>query len=170
MKLGILKKQADGYQVTLERTFNHDIKAVWDAITNPEKMRKWFTDVNMDFKEGGKITFIFQDEAQSKSYGKILTIQPPNLFEFLWESEDMPAEHARWELFDEGSATRLVLTYSRVSEDYAPSVAAGWHDTVEYLAEMLDGRTDFPDFGGSEPTERGKALKAKYTELFNQLK
>ena len=168
MELGTLKKHADGYQLVLERLFNKDIDTVWDAITNPEKMSKWFTNVKMDFVEGGKITFIFQDEQQSESYGKILTIQPPKLFEFLWESEDMPSEHARWELFKEApDKTRLVLTYSRVSEDYAASVAAGWHDTVEYLAEMLGGRTDFPAFGGSEPSERGKILKAKYTELFN---
>lgn len=170
MELGTLSKHADGYQLILEQTFNHSIEKVWDAITNPDKMRIWFTDVKMDFTEGGKITFIFQDEAKSESYGRILTIQPPWLFEFLWLGEDLPDEHARWELFEEGAnSTRLVLTYSRVNESYAPSVAAGWHDTVEQLGEMLDGKTDFPPFGGGEPTERGKALKAQYVELFNKL-
>lgn len=171
MELGILSKHADGYQFVLEKTFNHGIEKVWDAITNPDKMSKWFTDVKMNFTEGGKIIFIFQDDDRSESYGKILTIRPPRLFEFLWEGEGVPSEHASWELFEEGiDKTRLVLTYSRVSEDYAASVAAGWHDTVEYLSEMLDGRTDFPDFGGSEPTERGQALKAKYEQVFNELK
>lgn len=115
------------------------------------------------------MTIIFQDEARTKSYGRIVTIRPPVLFEFIWEGEEgVPDEFAQWELFSEGSQkTRLVLTYSRVSEDYAPRVAAGWHVTIDYLEQTLNGKTEFPPFGG-EPSEDDKAISKKYEKLFNE--
>ncbi len=163
----ILKKE-DGYEVQLERIFNHNIKTVWDALTNPEKMKVWFTDVEMDFRERGKMKIIFQDEVKTESFGEIATINPPTLFEFIWLGDGTPDEFARWELFEiENSKTKLVLTYSRLIEDYAISVSAGWHITLDYLEEMLDGRTEFPPFGGA-PTQEGEAIKKEYEKLFNK--
>jgi uncharacterized protein YndB with AHSA1/START domain len=171
-KLGDFKKNNDGYQVIFERVYDHDVKKVWDALTDPAKMTKWFTDIEWDFRPGGKITFIFQDEARSKSYGKIVTIQEQKLLEFIWESEDEngPHEFARWELFNEGPAkTRLVLTYSRLIDDLAINVATGWHVVLDDFGDFLNGRTEFDAFGGSEPTKESKEIKERYTELFNQV-
>ena len=169
-KLGDLKKKPDGYELRLERVYNHSRAKVWDALTNPTKMSLWFTDVEWDFKPGGKITFIFQDEARTESYGHFVLIEAPRLLEFIWESEDdAPSELARWELFEEEpNKTRLVLTYSRLTEDLAINVATGWHAVVDDLGDYLNGRREFDSFGAAE-SEGNTEIKAEYTKLFNQL-
>lgn len=165
---GNLQKDANGYSITFERIYNHSIDKVWDAITNPDKMTKWFTDVEWDFKAGGKITFTFQDKEKTKTYGRIVTVEPPRLLEYEWHNDEGPHEFARWELFEEGhEKTKLMLAYSRIIEDYAIGVSAGWHITLDDLGELLDGQTEFPPFGGGE-TEEGKAMKKVYQSLFDK--
>src|SRR6187397_1397552 len=84
---GVLVKEADGFKVIFERMLNHDIQIVWDAITNPEKLKMWFTDFEMEFKEGGDLKIKFRDAAKTVTTGKIITIQPPNKFAWTWEGE-----------------------------------------------------------------------------------
>lgn len=171
--LGILKKKPEGYEVTLERVYPHNLKKVWDALINPEKISIWFTDMKMDLVPGGKITFWFQDEARTEMYGKVLAVEPEKLLEYTWENDDASYEQARWELFEEGpKATRLVLTYGRLIEKYAFNVPAGWHIVMNDLGEFLNGKTDFPPFGGEVPEEDKKqheALQEEYKQLYNQL-
>lgn len=170
--LGKIKIKTDGVEVLFERIYPHNIKKVWDALTNPAKMAYWFTDVEWDFKPGGEITFIFQDEDKTKSYGKIVTIEPEKLFEFIWKSEEanIPDELARWELFDEApEQTRLLFTYSRVSKDIAASVSTGWHMVLEDFEAYLNGKREFDAFGASsEPSEQGKVIKEQYQNSIEQ--
>ena len=58
VNLGKLTKHPDGYQVKLERVFHHPVEKVWKALTDTEVLRIWFTDIQMDFKVGGKIRII----------------------------------------------------------------------------------------------------------------
>ena len=55
-KSGKLTNKAGEYEVRFERTLPHSAETVWDAITNPEKLKLWFTDIDMDFKPGGGMT------------------------------------------------------------------------------------------------------------------
>ena len=110
--LAKITKKADGFEVRFERVYNFDREKVWDAITNPEKLAIWFTDIEMEFIVGGKMTIRFRDADKTESFGKILRIKAPELFEFSWEDE-----LATWELFAEGkSKCRLVLTYSKLAD------------------------------------------------------
>jgi hypothetical protein len=100
--------------------------------------------------------------------GEIKTIDAPRLLEYEWHNDEPPHEFARWELFEEGpSQTKLILTYSRVIEEYAIGVSAGWHITLDYLERLLGGETEFESFGGGE-TEQGKAMKKIYEDIFKQ--
>lgn len=158
MELGKVTKQADGYQVRFERMLPHPIEKVWDALTNTELLKMWFTDIEMDFRPGGQITFRFRDEAKTASYGQIVKIEPPHLFVFTWEGE-----LANWELFREGkSKCRLVLTYSKLSEQYAANAPAGFHSLLDRLSAMLDGEQKFYPFGTEENDPEHKKIQALY--------
>jgi uncharacterized protein YndB with AHSA1/START domain len=168
-QLGKVSKEHDGYMVRYERVYDHAIARVWDAITNPEKMAIWFMDVEMDLQPGAKMTLTFGDEARTKSYGKVLTVEPSKLFEFLWLNEEGgPDELAQWELTELGpEKTKLIFTYSRVDEKYVSGVPAGWHIMLNHLQEVLDGRTapfPFSDGTGEEENQ----MKAVYKEAMNQ--
>ncbi len=162
--LAIVSKEPEGYKVVLERVLPHPIAAVWDAVTNPEKIRIWFMEFNIDFKVGGKMTMIFSDEERTVTHGEVTRIEKPTLFEYLWEGELL-----KWELTALGeNECKLTLTHSRISENYMPSVPAGWHVLLRHIEEVLNGRTTpFPS--GQDETEEITQLKAQYSEIIKNL-
>lgn len=159
---GKMTKEVDGYRVRFERRLDSDISVVWAAITQPEQLAKWFTDIDLEFAPGGKITIRFRDDAKTESFGKIVRIEPPRLFEFTWEEE-----LATWEIFQEGKGCRLVLTYSRLPKEYAAHVPAGWHIILDQLEEVLRGAPGHYPFGGDE-TELTRKMKAMYRDLLSR--
>lgn len=168
--LGKFTKHADGYKVRLEREFNHPIARVWNALTDTKVLKIWFTDIEMDFKVGGKMTIWFQDAARTATHGEIIEIDPPKRFVFTWESE-----LAEWDLFAiDKHACRLVLTYSKISGEYAASVPGGFHVLLDQLATVLDGRTQAFPFGGEEKNPEAEKIQAMYKkdiyEQFPELK
>ena len=158
--LGRVTKEKDGYKVRLERSLPYPIDTVWSAITDTKKMSQWFTDVKMDFVPGGKMMIRFRDEANTESFGKIVRIDPPHVFEYMWEDE-----LATWELFPEGDQKcTLVLTYSKLPETYALSAPAGWHVLLDQLEEVLGGASGPYPFGGPE-SESTKKIKQLYADI-----
>ena len=158
---GNLTRAADGYQVEFVRMLDHDIQAVWEAITDPEKLRMWFTDIDMDFKPGGQITFKFRDELRTETHGKIVTIQPPTTFAFTWEDE-----FALWEL-SEPTKGKCILkfTYSKLSDEYAVSASAGFHTLLDRLTAMLKGSTSSYPLGTEESDPEQIALQSEYGKI-----
>jgi uncharacterized protein YndB with AHSA1/START domain len=174
-QLGKVTRDTDGFQVTFTRVLDYDIEIVWKAITDPQKLRLWFTDFEMDFRTGGKITIRFRDEEESESYGEIVAIDPPHKFAFTWEGElvaiDPPhkfaftweGELAVWELFSEGKGKcRLVLTYSKLSDESAVSAPAGFHTLLDRLENMLKGSTKTYPFGTEENDPQHLEMKSRY--------
>ena len=160
---GKVTKEKDGFQVHFERTLPFPIEMVWDAITNPVKMAQWFTDVVMDFVPEGKMIIRFRDEAKTESFGKILRIEPPHVFEYSWEEE-----LATWKLVAEGESTcTLTLTYRKLPDTYATSVSAGWHIILNQLEEVLLHNTGPYSFGGEED-EATKKMKAAYADILSE--
>lgn len=161
---GKLSKENEGYQVAFKRILNHPIEKVWQAITDPEQLRYWFTDIEMDFRAGGKITIRFRDKDRSLSYGEIVSIEPPTKFVWTWEGE-----LAVWELkkLDE-KTTELKFTYSRLSEDYAINAPAGFHSLLDRLEKRLAGSAETYPFGteGKEPEHL--ELQRRYAEILKQ--
>ena len=169
MNPGKVTKQQDGFQVYFERSLPFPIETVWNALTDPKQLAQWFTDIEMDFVEGGKVIIRFRDEAKTESVGKIIRIEPPTLFEFMWEEE-----LATWKLFPEGKLKcKLTLTYSKLPDTYAMSVAAGWHIILDQLEEVLNEAPGYYPFGGEE-NELTKKMRKLYegilTEQFPELK
>jgi hypothetical protein len=93
------------------------------------------------------------------------------LFEYIWENNDGPDELATSELFREGpKACRLVMTYSKFSDQYVKTVPAGWgwHVLLDQLADVLNGRTvSFPE--SEVATEEQKKFQAEYAKILKTL-
>ena len=165
MKHGEVSKAADGFQVVFNRTINHSIDKVWEALTDPASLAQWFTDIDMDFRVGGKITFRFRDKAKSESYGEIVSIEPPHKFVYTWEGE-----LATWELDEEGTnKCNLRLTYQRLSQDYAANVPAGFHTLLNRLEASLNGIRTYYAFGSDEADPEQKKLQMEYGVFIHQL-
>lgn len=157
-ELGNITREMDGYKVIFNRILHHPIEKVWAAITDPKQLKYWFTDVEMDFRLGGKITFYFRDADRTVSYGEIVSIDPPHRFVWTWEGE-----LAVWELKKlDDRRTHLALTYSKLSEDYAVSAPAGFHSLLDRLVSRLQGSEEVHPFGTESDDPGHLRTKVRY--------
>ena len=161
--LGELRKEPDGYLVTFERNFMQGPDAVWDMLTNPVKLKSWFAETIIDLAPGGKINFHFNDKDQTESTAVITRIIPGKFFEYLWDEE-----LATWELFagETPFLCRLVLTYSGMQDDFAITVATGWHIYLHQLRVLLEGKRETDSYSGPD-SEIEKLIKKNYQDLWN---
>lgn len=71
----------DTVAVTLRRTYPAAVEDVWDAITTPDRLRRWFLPVTGDLREGGD----FQLEGNAS--GRIRCCAPPSHLEVTFGDE-----------------------------------------------------------------------------------
>ena len=108
--------------VRFERVYPHPVERVWRSITVPEEMASWFpSTVEVDLREGGAMRFTFDPHLAEPMDGRVVELDPPRVFAFLWGKDLL-----RLELAPEGDGTRLTLTQT-LEEDEAARNAAGWH-------------------------------------------
>jgi uncharacterized protein YndB with AHSA1/START domain len=63
----------EGVGVLLRRSYGAPVEDVWDAVTDPDRMKRWFLPVSGDLRVGG--TF----QLEGNAGGEILTCEPPRL-------------------------------------------------------------------------------------------
>ncbi len=157
-QLGKISKENDGFKVVFERVLPHPIEAVWNAITHPEELKYWFTDIDLDLQPGGKIVFQYRDKDKTQSFGETISVDAPNRLVWTWETE-----LAVWELYAVNDhSTRLVFTYSKIEESYAVNVASGFHDLLNLLEERLAGSAAVSPFGAEENPTAFQPIQVRY--------
>ena len=62
----------EGRVVRLRRTYDAPIDDVWDALTNPERIGRWFLPISGDYRLGGRYQF------EGNAGGEILACDRPN--------------------------------------------------------------------------------------------
>lgn len=160
-KPGKITKEKEGFKVVFERVFNHAIEKVWESITDPAQLKFWFTDVEMDFREGGKINIWFRDKDKTLSTGEIVTIKKPFKFVWLWENE-----LAVWELKKlDKNTTQVTFSYSKLPDSYVVSVAAGFHFILDLLEKRLEGSKKLHAFGAIENDPAQYMVQVTYADL-----
>jgi uncharacterized protein YndB with AHSA1/START domain len=65
--------------ITIVRTYAAEIDNVWDACTNPERIRCWFLPVSGDLREGGHY------QIEGNASGTIQRCDAPHGFNATWE-------------------------------------------------------------------------------------
>jgi len=148
-------EEIDGrYVLRFERRLNHPVERVWDALTQPEQIPKWWGEgeVHLELVEGGPyrvrttgppelVEAIIAEagEVALVSEDTVLRVDPPYLFEHTFGSD--PGSIARWELHPDGEGTRLTLTHTEppgFENVNAPRDLAGWHTVLDRLAGVVD--------------------------------
>lgn len=151
---GSVERSGDDYVVRFERRLDHPIDRVWLALTQPESIEKWLAAATtFELREGGTVELRWlNNEEDTGVRATISKLDPPHLLEWnAGEPLEHPAAACRWELRPDGSG--CVLTFSstmpadevdrRAAADpehwSPPSMLAGWHMHLGYLAQALDG-------------------------------
>jgi len=138
--------------VTLERSYDTTTDDLWDAITNPERLPRWFLPVSGELQLKGRYQF------EGNAGGRITECVPPRLVSVTWEF----GGGIGWvevRITSEGVArSRLTLSHICPVDDhwekYGPgAVGIGWDLGLCGLAvHLLDGGSDRFDedvFAGS---------------------
>lgn len=135
--------------VRLTRDFDAPIDDVWDALTSPDRINRWFLPVSGDFRLGGRYQF------EGNAGGEILTCERPGYLKVSWIYGELPAGavsevEVRLSMLDAGR-TRFDFEHSAtVPEEqwaeYGPgAVGVGWDGGMLGLALHLAGGGDRPD-------------------------
>ena len=137
-------------RVTSSTLIDADIEDVWQAITTPSKIKRWFfgVDTETDWQVGSPL--VHRGEYQGKPYvdrGEILEFSPPRrLVHTHWSavSGDPDAtEHYQvvsWELEDRADGTELIISETNLpSGDAARTSEQAWKAALGSLKEMLEG-------------------------------
>ena len=129
--------------VRLTRDFDAPIEDVWDAVTSPERINRWFLPVSGDFRIGGRYQF------EGNAGGEIVTCQRPSLLKVTWFYGEVPADavsevEVRLSTIEAGRTRFDFLHSATVPEEqwdeYGPgAVGVGWDGGMLGLALHLEG-------------------------------
>jgi uncharacterized protein YndB with AHSA1/START domain len=128
--------------VRFERALAHPIEVVWGAITEPDHLRAWWGDAEIDPALGGRFVLAWRNtDAEGHRavlHATITALEPPRLLELAGDLHGT----LRFELAPAGAGTRLTFTSTvALPDDVRAKVLAGWHFHLDALARALDGGT-----------------------------
>jgi uncharacterized protein YndB with AHSA1/START domain len=130
--------------VRLSRTYAAPIDDVWDALTDPERIGRWFLPFCGDYPLGGSSQF------EGNAGGTILECDKPNRLRVTWVfgPPDAPASEVELRLTPQGDdATTFLLEHTAIVPDemwdqYGPgAVGVGWEGGLLGLELHLQGGT-----------------------------
>ncbi|HEY3757649.1 MAG TPA: SRPBCC family protein [Opitutaceae bacterium] len=136
-----------------QRRLAHPPQRVWAAITDPAQLKQWFmaSSAQIDGRSGGSVETV-AGPAQIRAHGKILTWDPPHVYEHEWNADPVKdilplGEQAvvRWQLTPVDGGTLLTLEHRKLHRPTAVGFAPGWHAFLDRLACQLDGEP-LPDW------------------------
>lgn len=130
------------------------IDRVWQAISTPAGLSKWFSNqANFEPVAGSELLFVWHE--YGTSHGRIETVEPPTRFAYRWqahgvdESEPLTPENSTlvtFNLAEETGGTRLTLVETgfaglnpAIREKSLQENTSGWRTELQELANYLTG-------------------------------
>jgi uncharacterized protein YndB with AHSA1/START domain len=138
----------DAHVITISQSYRTDPADLWDAVTNSERIPRWFLPITGDLQPGGTY------QLEGHAGGTILTCDPPKNFTATWEY----GGNVSWidvSITSDGpDRARLILEHIAHVDDemwreFGPgAVGMGWDSMLLGLAIHLDtGESIDPSFG-----------------------
>jgi len=130
----------EGHTVKLRRSYDAAIEDVWDAITTPSRIQRWFLPLTGDLRVGGHY------QLKGNARGTILRCEPPRLLEVTWTVAPEDDGNSKVEVrlsVGEKEETVLELEHSAIAPpgmwpEYGPgAVGVGWDLTILGLCYEL---------------------------------
>lgn len=129
----------DDYGVTLDRTFPIPVASLWDWVTNPDRLTRWYCPVTGTLESGGDYQMDFGEEIGS---GTIQRCDAPRSYVATWHHASEPASLLVITLHAvEPGQSRLVLEHRQLPANQAAGHAAGWHSYLDRLEATISGAT-----------------------------
>ena len=148
---GRLETVDDRPALRFERRLSHPVDRVWQAITEPAELARWFVAPFDWTPETGEVF-----EAQGQT-GEIAELEAPHLIAWTWGGEAF-----RFELWPEGDGCLLVFAPVFDDRALAAQHAAAWEIYLRRLAAHLAGGALSKD----EAHKTFAELHERYAERF----
>lgn len=136
--LGTVTRSGDTAQASFDRAYDTDAADLWRAVTEPDRLARWFAPVEGDLRAGGTFAIRFDDNVVPGC--RLTSCDAPRGFAWEWPH----ATHTSLvtvAVEPAGSQARLRVTHTRLSSSSAAGYAAGWDVYVRRLDDELAGRT-----------------------------
>lgn len=126
----------------IEKIYQYPIDKVWNAITNPEALAKWFVPGKFEAVEGSEYSLANES---AKVKGKILKVTKPVLLIYTWIAGDTEVETVvQWKLEKTDDGTKLTIIHEGMEklEKSYPSLiekfGQGWTYVVGAIETYLN--------------------------------
>ena len=161
-----------GRALRLRRDFEAPIEDVWDALTNPERIGRWFLPISGDYRVGGRY------QLEGNAGGEIVVCERPHRLKVTWAygemTTDVDVSELELRLFsiDDG-VTRFELDHTAVVPEeawaeYGPgAVGIGWDQALLGLALHLRGEP-LSDPDGWPQSAEGRDFFTRSSEAWGQ--
>lgn len=158
--LGAMTRDGERGSVRFERRLSTSVEDAWAAVSDPERIARWFAPVTVE----GKEWITYWDDGREYAKGQIKRCEPQRLIEVSWKATDDSMALAdtvlRVSLEKDDDAVVLRLEHEQLMAKDLVLYGPGWHT---YLDRLPDGDSSF-DWG-----ERFSSLQPIYQELFDTL-
>lgn len=147
--LGTLRS-ADGRGVVrIEDRYDTGIEDMWSAITDPDRVARWYGRVDGDLRPGGQFS-LYVEDADSDHTGRVEECEPPRRLRVTTRETDESYQRGRGvppydsvldaSLTADGDQTVLVIEVRGMPLEAIAFYGAGWQIHAENLAAFLAGR------------------------------
>jgi uncharacterized protein YndB with AHSA1/START domain len=132
---------ADGFGIVrVEDRFETDIEDLWSALTQPERLARWYGEIEGELRVAGD----FRARVHASGWegaGRVEECEPPRRFLVLSKAPDEPNEDStEVTLTGDGEQTVLVVEQRGLPLDLLWAYGAGLQVHVEDLAGHIAGR------------------------------
>ena len=165
--LGSLRSADGAGIVRIEDRYDTDIDDLWSAITDPDRLARWFGEVDGELSLGGEFRVHIADAGERT--GQVEACDAPQRLlvttretdESYRRGQGVPPFDAAWDitLTADGDQTTLVIEVKGMPLDKIAFFGAGWQIHAENLAAYLAGRE--PD----DVEARWEELVPRYQDL-----
>ena len=146
--LGSLRSADGAGIVRIEDRYDTDIDDLWSAITDPDRLARWFGEVDGELSQGGEFRVHIADAGERT--GQVEACEAPHRLvvttretdESYRRGQGVPPFDAVWQitLTTDGDQTTLVIEVKGMPLDKIAFFGAGWQIHAENLAAYLAGR------------------------------
>jgi uncharacterized protein YndB with AHSA1/START domain len=139
---GALRPDGDRLAVRFERRYCTAAADLWQAVTDPARLARWFAPVSGDLRVGGSYRVDFGEDQVAT--GTVRECTPPHAFRATWDFPGEPTSLVSVRVEAVAGGSLLVLEHTRLPLDQGAGYGAGWHAYLDALGA---------DLGGGEPPD-----------------
>jgi uncharacterized protein YndB with AHSA1/START domain len=141
--LGSLRSEDGKGVVRMEDRFDTDIEDLWSALTDPQRLARWYGEVEGELRLGGEFEVRIPDALEATA--RVDVCEPPERLVVTMRDDDprpgQPEETViEAQLTAEADQTVLVVEERGLPLDLVAAYGAGVQIHVEKLADYIAGR------------------------------